>query len=266
MHAFLVRSRAASTAALLLLAACGGTAATTAAGSPPAPRGISTAADVLERMRLAHGDSLPRALSFVQANTVFLASGQVQQQWRVLVAPPGRMRMDYLPLSTRTGYLYLGTSVYAFQSGRRSSATTEVNPTLLAAFGLFAHPVETSARLLDSLGVARGTVRRDTLDGRPAWVIGAPAGDLRSDQVWVDAERWVPLRVIDRETRGTRTTVTDLRFAGYQPAGGLPLARTISVHRDGRLAMRQELRDVRVDPPITDATFDPAKWVAGQPK
>lgn len=266
MHASLARLVAAVPAALLL-AACGRTpAATGAPAATPAPRTISTVADVLERMRAAHGDSLPRAVSFVQANTVYLASGQVQQQWRVVVAPPGRMRMDYVPLTLRTGYLYLRDTVHAFQSGRRTATTSEVNPTLLAAFGLVAHPVATSSRLLEALGVKGSVVRRDTTAGRPAWVIGAAAGDLASDQLWVDAEHWVPLRVIDRETRGTRTTVTDLRFSDYQPAGGLPLARTITVHRDGRLAMRQVLRDVRVDPPVTDATFDPAQWVAGQPK
>lgn len=265
MNRSLVRSLA-SSALSVLLAACGGAAASSGAASAPAPRTISTGADVVERMRRAHGDSVPRALSFVQANTVYLASGQVQQQWRVLVAPPGRMRMDYVPLSTRTGYLYLGSTVHAFQSGRRSATTAEVNPTLLAAFGLYAHPAEVSSRLLDSLGVKAGAVRRDTLAGRPAWVVGAASGDLSADQLWVDAERWVPLRVIDRETRGTRTTVTDLRFADYEPAGGLPLARTVTLHRDGRLVMRQQLRDVRVDPPVTDATFDPAQWVAGQPK
>lgn len=252
----------------MLAAGCGRATTSTggAAATAPTPRGISNAADVLERMRAAHGDSVPRALSFLQANTVFLASGQVQQQWRVLVAPPGRMRMDYMPLSQRTGYLYLGTTVHAFQNGRRSSTTTEVNPTLLVAFGLLAHPVERSAQLLDSLGVRGGAVRRDTLGGRQAWVIGAAAGDLASDQVWIDAESWVPLRVIDRATVGTRSTVTDLRFADHQSAGGLPLPRTINVYRDGRLVMRQQLREVRVDPPVTEATFDPARWVEGQPK
>ncbi|HYD51200.1 MAG TPA: hypothetical protein VEA99_01185, partial [Gemmatimonadaceae bacterium] len=231
----------------------------------PAERPIATGLDVLGRMRAAHADSVPRALSFIQANTVYLASGQVQQRWRVIVAPPMRMRMDYLPLTSRTGYLYLGDDVIAFQNGRRTSTQSQVSPTLLLSFGVFAQEPEVSRRFLDSLGVRNDLVRRDTIAGRTAWVIGAPAGDLSSDQIWVDTARWVPLRIIDRETRGTRTTITDMRLTDYVTHGGLPVATTVLVYRDRRLALRQELRDVRVNPTLPESAFDPTRWVEGQP-
>lgn len=255
-------------AVALLAAACGRPAAAPApapAPREPAERPIASGADVLRRMRAEHGDVVPRTLSFVQANTVYLASGQVQQRWRVFVAPPMRMRMEYLPLTTRTGFLYVGNEVHAFQNGRRTSTQRQVNPTLLLAFGAFAQSPEATARFLDSLGVEDAMVRRDTIAGRRAWVIGAPAGDLTRDQLWVDAERWVPLRIIDRETRGTRTTVTDTRFTDYAEHGGLPIAGTLLVYRDRRLALRQELRDVRVNPAIPEGAFDPARWVEAQP-
>ena len=207
----------------------------------------------------------PRILSFVQANTVYLASGQVQQRWRVIVAPPMRMRMDYLPLTSRTGYLYLGDDVISFQNGRRTSTQSQVSPTLLLAFGVFAQAPEVSRRFLDSLGVRDDVVRRDTLGGRTVWVVGAPAGDVSSDQIWVDAERWVPVRIIDRETHGTRTTITDMRLNDYATHGGLPLATTVLVYRDRRLALRQELREIRVNPALPDGAFDPARWTEAQP-
>jgi outer membrane lipoprotein-sorting protein len=240
-------------------------ARTTPAPRPAAPRGITSGADVLERMHATYGARAPRNVSFVQANTVYLGSGQVQQQWRIVVAPPGRMRMDYLPLTSRTGFLYVGDDAWSFQNGRRSTLQAQVNPTLFLAFGVFAQPVGASRRLLDSLGVRSTLVRRDTTGGRPAWVIGAEAGDLSSDQVWVDAERWVPLRLIDRETRGTRTTVTDTRFTEYLDAGGLPVARTLLVYRDRKLALKQELREVKVNVALPELAFDPAHWVDAQP-
>jgi len=231
---------------------------------PPAARTIASGLDVLARMRASLGDSVPRALTFVQHNTVFLASGQVQQRWRVIVAPPMRMRLDYLPLTSRAGQLYLGDDVITFQNGRRTGRQSQVSPLLLLAFGVYAQSPETSRRFLDSLGVNVAIVRRDTIAGRPAWVIGAEANDLTSDQVWVDAERWVTLRIIDKETRGPRTTITDMRLGDFVTYGGLPIATTIVVYRDRRQALRQELREFRVNPTLSDATFDPARWVEGQ--
>ena len=262
------RAFVAATGVGLALGACAGAPAATPPSPEPArpvERRITTGLDVLERMRQAHGESVPRALSFVQANTVYLASGQVQQRWRVIVAPPMRMRMDYLPLTSRTGYLYLGDDVISFQNGRRTSTQSQVSPTLLLAFGVFAQSPEVSRRFLDSLGVKDEIVRRDPLGGRTVWVIGAPAADVSSDQIWVDAERWVPLRIIDRETRGTRTTITDMRLDDYAEQGGLPVASTVLVYRDRRLALRQELREIRVNPALPDGTFDPARWVEAQP-
>lgn len=241
------------------------TPGTSPSSRPSAERPITTGLDVLRRMRAGRGDSMPRSVSFVQANTVYLGSGQVQQRWRVIVSTPMRMRMDYLPLTTRTGFLYLGDDVHAYQTGRKTSTQAQVNPTLLLLFGVASQPVETTQRLLDSLGVRSTPVRRDTIAGRRVWVVGAEAGDVSTDQLWIDAERWIPLRVIDRETRGTRTTITDTRYTDYVDHGGLSLPSVLLVYRDRRLALKQELRDVRVNPAVPEAAFDPARWVEAQP-
>jgi hypothetical protein len=233
---------------------------------PPAERPISSGLDVLRRVREAHDDSAPSLISFTQATTTYLASGgQLQQRWRIIVAPPLRMRSDYLPLTTRSGALQLGVQNYSFQNGRRTSLQTQVNATLLLGFGAFAQAPESTMRHLDSLGVKSTVIRRDTAGGRPVWVIGAEAGDLTSDQLWVDAQRWIPIRLIDRETRGTRTTITDYRFSEFAEHGGVPIVTTLLIYRDQRLTVRYEHRDVRINPAVSDAAFDPARWVEGQP-
>jgi hypothetical protein len=233
---------------------------------PPAERAISSGLDVLRRMREAHDDSIPNTIAFTQATTTYLVSGgQLQQRWRIIVAPPMRMRSDYLPLSTRSGSLQIGAQNYSFQNGRRTSMQSQVNATLLLGFGAFAQPPESTLRHLDSLGVKSSVIRRDTAGGRPVWIIGAEAGDLTSDQLWVDVERWVPVRLINRETRGTRTTITDYRFSEYAEHGGIPIVTTLLIYRDQRLTVRYEHRDIRVNPAVSDAAFDPARWVEEQP-
>jgi outer membrane lipoprotein-sorting protein len=113
--------------------------------------------------------------------------------------------------------------------------------------------------------VKSAVIRRDTAGGRPVWVIGAAAGDLTSDQLWIDAQRWTPVRLIDRETRGTRTTITDYRFSEFVEHGGMPIVTTLLIYRDQRLTVRYEHRDIRINPTVSDAAFDPARWVEGQP-
>jgi hypothetical protein len=246
--------------ALSSLAACARPTPPAAAPVPAGPPPIASGLDVVRRMHEAHAAEAPSTVTFQQANTIYLRTGETKQQWRVQIVLPSRMRIEYLPLATRSGVIYSGSDVYVFNSGRRVGTQSQVNPTLLLGFGVFAQEPAETARLLDSLGVQRSVVRRDTLDGHQAWVIGAPAGDLRTAQVWVDADRWVTLRLIKSERAGTTTAVSDTRFGGYAEDAGLPLATSILVYRDGRLALRQELSDVRVNAPVPSAAFDPTKW------
>ena len=72
--------------------------------------------------------------------------------------------------------------------------------------------------------------------------------------------------MVQKERRGTRDIVTDVRFGKFAEFGGVPIATEVLQYRDGRLVFKEQYVDVRVNEPIPDATFDPTKWVAAQPK
>src|SRR5207253_5775228 len=65
----------------------------------------------------------------------------------------------------------------------------------LLAFTTPPHPLCFTLSLHDALPISR----RDALDGRDVWVVGAPLGDSTSAQFWVDADRWRLLRIIRSE-------------------------------------------------------------------
>jgi hypothetical protein len=137
---------------------------------------------------------------------------------------------------------------------------------LLLTADIFVRPDSESARLVAAEGFDLAIARRDTWEGRPVWVMGAAAGDSTSDQIWVDAARMVPLRVVQNEKRGSRTVITDTRLSHFLDVGGFPIAMQIELRRDGRLYFREELSNVRVNEPQDEAMFDPASWVSAQPK
>lgn len=255
-------------ASLLIAAGCGGRSATPAVtpAKPESPS-ITDGRSLLSAMRQKYNAQFYRTLSYTQNNTLYLArGGSTPSQWRENIAVPGKLRIDYLPLSQRSGVLFDGSRVHTFDNGRAIDVQPGVNAQLLVTTDVYALPVERSAQLLDSLGFALSTLRRDSWDGQPAWVIGAGAGDSTSSQIWVDTDRLVVLRFIQKERRGTRDIVTDVRFGKFADFGGVPIATDVTQYRDGRLVFREQLVDVRVNDPIPDATFDPTKWVSAQPK
>jgi hypothetical protein len=94
-------------------------------------------------------------------------------------------------------------------------------------------------------------------------VIGAAVGDTTTNQFWVDAERLLFVRLIQRNASGG--PVSEQRFNRYTDFGGYPVAIEVLMLRNGRPYFKEEYADVRVNQPIAPEVFDPARWVDAQP-
>lgn len=240
---------------LALLAAAGACRRGAGAAAPePARDEITSAVDVLERIASAH-PAAPATASFTQASTVTLSSGNITQRQRVVVQAPGRMRVDNLPLSGRTGAIYLAQRAITFARGRRVAASNERNPLLLLGFGLYHLPAAEAAGALRAMGISTSVVHEGTFDGSPVWIVGAAPGDTTANQLWVHATAWIPVRLIQSERRVARRVTSDTRYGGHvAPHSTVP--RTIEIFRAGRRALRAEITDLRVGIAIPPLTFD----------
>jgi hypothetical protein len=246
---------------LLIGAACGGRRATPAAApvAPSAPA-VTDGASLVSAMRFKHAQWY-RTLSFTANVSLFSTRGsETPGQWRQQISVPGKLRIDYLPLSGRSGVLFDGARVHTFDNGRAIDAQPGVNPQLVVTADVYTLAPDRATKLLDSLGFDLTKLRRDTWEGQPVYVVGAAAGDTTTSQVWVDSDRFVAVRMIQKERRGTRDIVTDVRLGKFTDVGGFPIATEVLQYRDGRLIYRERRVDVRVNEPIPDATFDPARW------
>ena len=230
-------------------------------GSAGPPGAVEHGAELLAQLHQRYVEQVPRTMTWSQSNTVFTGTGQVKQSARVVVETPAQMRVDFLPLSGRSGALYLGTRSMTVASGRRSDLVEQPNPALLFAFTVFAAPPGETRKILEEMGIDLSRVRQDEFNGAQAWVIGARKGDLTSNQVWISTRRMLPLRHIRKEERGERTVVTDTRFGTFREFGSFPMATSIEVHRDGRLAMKQSISKVRANVSLPAGTFDRNRWV-----
>ncbi|MBV6522342.1 MAG: hypothetical protein MNPFHGCM_02490 [Gemmatimonadaceae bacterium] len=204
-------------------------------------------------------------LSFSQRTTTYATSGrETRGIWNEYLAVPGRLRIDYLPLSEQSGVLYAGNRIHSFLNGKPAASEDGWNPLLILIADVYAQSVDTSAWQLDSLGFDVSLVRQDTVGGKAMWVVGVATADTTERQFWVDADSLLVRRVIQRQRSATRQSVTDIRLERYTDVGGYPVAFEILFHRDGRLYFKEEYFDVKANIPLAPAIFDPAQWVASQ--
>jgi hypothetical protein len=151
-------------------------------------------------------------------------------------------------------------NVASFDNGIRVDFRPSVNPLLLLTADVYAASLPTIMRELDSLHVETDLIRTDEWDGHPVYVVGAKAGDSTSNQMWVDAERLLLLRFIQRSKAGERTMVSDMRVQSYKEIQGFTIPTEFLVLRNGRPVWREEYANVRINEVFPTGTFDQARW------
>ena len=216
---------------------------------------------VVRAMRDVYGGKFLKTMSFLQNNTAYSTNGQEQHsQWYEYLEVPGKLRIAFLPITTRSGLVQANDKVASFDNGIRVDLRPSINPLLLLTADVYAAPTAAIMKGLDSLGVDVEMIRTDEWDGHPAYVIGAKPGDSTSNQMWIDAERLVLLRFIQRNKSGERTIVSDIHVQNYKDIQGFQIPTEFLVARNGRPVWREQYANVRINEPIPAGTFDQALW------
>ena len=260
----------------ILFAALGVTGCSYFQSAPVVPAGTVTPATQVPKssaLRLASGSGVVKAMhdlyagkflktmSFLQNNTAYTSTGQEQHwQWYEHIEVPGKLRIAFLPASQRSGLVQVDDKVASFDNGIRVDFRPSVNPILLLTADVYAAPLPTIMRGLDSLSVDLGVVRTDEWQGRPVYVIGAKAGDSTSNQMWIDADKLLLLRFIQRGKSGDRPVISDIQVGGYKDIQGYQVPTEFLVIRNGRPVLREQYANVRINEELPAGTFDQALW------
>lgn len=252
-----MRSAVRAVALVCLAAAC----ASNRLLEVPAQSGITrpapaTGEDVLRRMHETHVSTWYRTLTFTQ-KTAF-ADGRVET-WYHAMALPGRLRIDVAPVRSGVTRILRNDSMYAFQRGTRERAVPLTHPLLVLGFDVFADSIERTVDRVRGFRIDLSKLDQGTWQGRPAWIIGAQAGDSSSPQIWIDTERLVFVRLIERraaEPESGESALVETQFNRYQRLAGGWIAPEVVFKVNGALRLTETYGDIRADVALDPRTFD----------
>jgi hypothetical protein len=229
----------------------------------PRPSKPSTGMDVLRAMHDRYASTWYKTVSFTEIADQPTAGGAVQsEKWYEEAKLPGRLRIDVgVPAtdttSKRKTMLFIDGTEYVHVPGQAVQKRDTLNLLLVLGFDLYRQPVEKTAAQLRGQGFDLTRAHTLIWHGRKVYVVGAPPGDLKSKQFWVDAQRLLFVRLIDPSWTGMTGTV-EAFFGGYQKLGGGWIATEVTVNRNGALLLHEKYANLRANPPLPDAWFDPA--------
>ena len=221
----------------------------------PPPR---SATELVERMHAAYAGRWFRTLVFVQRTHFPNADGTVREEtWLEALAAPSRLRIDIAPLDSGRGMLFTADSTYRMQGGRVARAVARPNPFLPFVAAPYTQPPAVTLAQIAREGYDTTRMYASEWRGRPAYVVGALAGDSLTPQFWVDRDRLVVVRMRLPSATGSRP---DIHLDGWQQFGASWIATDIDIVVDGRSVQRETYSDVQVDVALDPALFDTAQW------
>ncbi len=206
-------------------------------------------------IRAAHQrtvDRYPRSITLVQKTT--FADGRVET-WYKSALLPGRLRFDIAPVATGRSMIFRGDSVYQYMAGQLRGGIPQPYRLLTLLRDLHVDDPAVTAAKLSTAGFDLQQVHASTWQQRPVLVIGALAGDSTTNQFWLDTERGVVVRLIERLPGGARL---DIQVGNHSRRNDVWLERSVRVFVNGVLQQTDEYHDVRLGEPVDPGAFDPA--------
>ena len=252
---------------LIVLAACNKTEPAPApAPVRPAARAAAAAEkydngeDLITAMHDRYASKWFRTMTFTQKTSRLTPDGKWNvQTWYEALRVPGRLRIDFDPVSAGNGVLYARDSQFVVQNGRAIKSDPGINPLLLLGFDVYGNAPSHTAAHLRKEGFDLSRVHASTFEGRPMIVVGANKGEHTRKQFWVDADRLVFVRLLEPTARDA-SKMQDIRFVNYMKRGDAWVAPRVEIHADGKLVFSEDYSDIRTDVGLDDALFDATKW------
>ncbi|MGB7925947.1 MAG: outer membrane lipoprotein-sorting protein [Pyrinomonadaceae bacterium] len=221
---------------------------------------ISTPEELIREMHDRYAKSWYKTLTFVQKTTNYEKDGtSASEIWYEAASLPGKLRIDFDPLSSGNGILFADDQIFQFKDGKLEKSQPLVHPLMVLGFDVYALPAQATIDKLKGLKIDLSILREDMWQGRPVYVVGAKQGDARSRQFWVDKERLYFVRMI-QPTGKDGASIQEIQFNKYERAGGGWVAPEVVFLVDGKQATLEEYTEIRADVKLDSRLFEPRQW------
>ncbi|HYV10620.1 MAG TPA: hypothetical protein VE980_06995 [Pyrinomonadaceae bacterium] len=225
----------------------------------PDPK-ISNTNELISAMQKKYGKSWYKTATFVQQTTNIEPDGTKKvETWYEAMSVPGNLRIDFTPTSEGNGILFTDGKIYVFKNGKVDSTRPFEHPLLILGFDIYRAPASDVTAKLQALKFDLLQFREDTWQGRPVYVVGAKAGDLRSPQFWIDQKELYFVRML-RPVGKDGAQTSETQFNKYQKLGGGWIAPEVIFMVDGKVVTTETYSEMRADVALDPKLFDPQSW------
>lgn len=175
------------------------------------------------------------------------------QTWYEALKLPYFFRIDFGEISAGNAVIYNRDSMYVFKD--KVLKRTDVNDDNLTFLlgGMYFIPFDSVIAKMKEFHFDLNKFHEDTFMGNAVYVIGANATGEKVNQIWIDKNRLILLRLIEY-TNGNKSEAV---FENHQQFGGGWSETKVSFYFDDQLSQVEYYHNCKANVPLDDAIFDP---------
>lgn len=229
---------------------------------PAYAKKIETTEQLVSAMHKKYQGKWYKTLVFAQKTTTFKPDGTMENGiWYEALSMPGRLRVDFDPLSSGGGVIYANGINNTFKDGKLLNSRPVEHALLVLGFDVYFQPVETTLEQIKKMKVDPAVLREDRWQNRDVYVVGAKQGDLRSPQFWIDKKNLYFVRLVQPVGKDG-VNVQEIEFNKYQKVkGGGWIAPEVVFIVNGKRVFLEEYYGIRTNIPLDENLFDPQQWM-----
>jgi outer membrane lipoprotein-sorting protein len=221
---------------------------------------IRNGEDLLRAMHGRYASKWYQTVTFVQRSTTYKPDGSSSAEtWYEAASIPGKLRIDIGPPSDGKGYLFVDGNLTVIKDNKVVATQKDVNILLVLGFDVYRQDPETTVKVVKDEGYDLSKIHEDVWEGKPAYVVGADKGDLKSKQFWVAKDTLLFLRVIE-PARADASKLNDVRFIHYEPLAGAWIAAGVEVYSEGKKVFSEDYSDIQANVKLPSGTFDSERF------
>jgi outer membrane lipoprotein-sorting protein len=223
---------------------------------------IKSGESLVRAMHDRYASTWYKTVTFTQKSTTYKPDGTTSiETWYEAVLLPGKLRIDIGPAADGNGYVFSDGNVTIVKANKVFGSRPLVNMLLVLGFDVYTQPADATIKMVKGEGYDLSKFREDMWEGKPAYVVGADKGDLKSKQFWVAKDSLLFLREIE-PSPADAAKVEDIRFVHYQPLANAWIAAGVEMYVDDKKVFSEDYTDIQANVSLAPAMYDPAQFAA----
>jgi hypothetical protein len=211
--------------------------------------------DVILAMQKRYHGEWYHSVRIKQRVTYFKEGKRARDEiWVEMLQLPGKVRSNIGDAGDGNCEISRNDSFFVFREGKLVDSRRAVHGILVLGFDVYVQDPARIVAQLQEAGYDLDRVHEALWKGKPAYVVGAEAGDDSSSQFWIEKERLVLVRLV---TKGARTGRRfEVELDDFRPLAGGWIATELRFLTLGRPGIIETYLEFGVPDVIPAGTFD----------